>query len=236
MRHVIRTNLQWLLLKATGLPDIPPDTRKQRGAFPPNFVHSLDSTHMMLTALYCQRSGSTFASVHDSFWTHAANVGVMNRVSSTGFHVYWGHNKIKFYLAKHRGAYLCCVFWARNPSLWRCLLYYYTVEREILCKVLICKKWLILYWNSVDKGVLRLFISFLLAIANRLWCFLSLVSHTDLPWAVCRAPQRANTGRAAKTFPWELFRSKVSYLLMLNQKMPVKSDQLHEVLWVNYSL
>lgn len=86
----------------------------------------------MLTALYCQRSGSTFASVHDSFWTHAANVGVMNRVSSTGFNVYRGHNKIKFYLAKRRGAYLCCVFWARNPSLWRCLLYYYTVERDTL--------------------------------------------------------------------------------------------------------
>lgn len=85
VRHVIRTNLQWLLLQATGLPDIPPDTRKQRGAFPPNFIHSLDSTHMMLTAMYCQRSGSTFASVHDSFWTHAANVDVMNRVSSTGF-------------------------------------------------------------------------------------------------------------------------------------------------------
>jgi len=85
VRHVIRTNLQWLLLQATGLPDIPPDTRKQRGAFPPNFVHSLDSTHMMLTALYCQRSGSTFASVHDSFWTHAANVGVMNRICREQF-------------------------------------------------------------------------------------------------------------------------------------------------------
>lgn len=26
-----------------------PDSRKQRTAFPPNFVHSLDSTHMMYT-------------------------------------------------------------------------------------------------------------------------------------------------------------------------------------------
>lgn len=85
VRHSIKTNLQWLLLKVKGLPDIPPDSRKQRGAFPPNFVHSLDSTHMMLTALYCQRSGSTFASVHDSFWTHAANVGVMNRICREQF-------------------------------------------------------------------------------------------------------------------------------------------------------
>ena len=28
---------------------------KQKNAFPPNFVHSLDSTHMLLTALHCQR-------------------------------------------------------------------------------------------------------------------------------------------------------------------------------------
>ena len=32
-----------------------PDTMKQKNAFPPNFIHSLDSTHMMLTALHCFR-------------------------------------------------------------------------------------------------------------------------------------------------------------------------------------
>lgn len=32
-----------------------PDTVKQKNAFPPNFIHSLDSTHMMLTSLYCYR-------------------------------------------------------------------------------------------------------------------------------------------------------------------------------------
>lgn len=30
-----------------------PVPMKQVDAFPPNFVHSLDSTHMMLTSLYC---------------------------------------------------------------------------------------------------------------------------------------------------------------------------------------
>lgn len=39
----------------------------------------------MLTALFCQRSGATFSSVHDSFWTHAANVGVMNRICREQF-------------------------------------------------------------------------------------------------------------------------------------------------------
>lgn len=32
-----------------------PDTVKQKNAFPPNFIHSLDSTHMMMTALGCHR-------------------------------------------------------------------------------------------------------------------------------------------------------------------------------------
>ncbi|KAI8466914.1 MAG: hypothetical protein J3K34DRAFT_460646 [Monoraphidium minutum] len=53
---------------------------RQRSAFPPNYIHSLDSTHMMLTALRCRAEGLTFAGVHDSFWTHAGSVSSMNRL------------------------------------------------------------------------------------------------------------------------------------------------------------
>ncbi|PLW04732.1 hypothetical protein PCASD_26132 [Puccinia coronata f. sp. avenae] len=52
------------------------DSRSQASAFPPNFIHSLDATHMMLTALACQ--DITFAAVHDSYWTHACSVDTMN--------------------------------------------------------------------------------------------------------------------------------------------------------------
>ncbi|MBW0481557.1 hypothetical protein O181_021272 [Austropuccinia psidii MF-1] len=52
------------------------DARGQASAFPPNFIHSLDATHMMLTALACQ--DITFASVHDSYWTHAADIDAMS--------------------------------------------------------------------------------------------------------------------------------------------------------------
>ncbi|VDK47255.1 unnamed protein product [Anisakis simplex] len=55
-----------------------PVMMKQVNAFPPNFVHSLDSTHMMLTTLHCRRLGITFAAVHDCYWTHACNVDRMN--------------------------------------------------------------------------------------------------------------------------------------------------------------
>ncbi|NXJ70540.1 RPOM protein, partial [Rostratula benghalensis] len=62
-----------------------PDTVKQKNAFPPNFIHSLDSTHMMLTALHCLRQGLTFVSVHDCYWTHALTVDIMNQVCRQQF-------------------------------------------------------------------------------------------------------------------------------------------------------
>lgn len=52
---------------------------KQKAAFPPNFIHSMDSTHMMMTAMRMRDSKLNFASVHDSFWTHPSDLDVMNR-------------------------------------------------------------------------------------------------------------------------------------------------------------
>ncbi|KAJ5629407.1 hypothetical protein N7528_003064 [Penicillium herquei] len=59
--------------------------RKQLQAFPPNFIHSLDATHMMLSANACERAGLTFSAVHDSFWTHAGDVDTMNRILRDAF-------------------------------------------------------------------------------------------------------------------------------------------------------
>ncbi|KAH9475704.1 DNA-directed RNA polymerase 3, chloroplastic [Psilocybe cubensis] len=47
-------------------------------AFPPNFIHSLDATHMLLTAIKCNDRGLTFASIHDSYWTHACDIDTMS--------------------------------------------------------------------------------------------------------------------------------------------------------------
>jgi DNA-directed RNA polymerase len=59
----------------------PVNKKKQVNAFPPNYVHSVDSSHMMFTAVECKRRGiDSFAGVHDSFWTHAGSVDEMNRV------------------------------------------------------------------------------------------------------------------------------------------------------------
>lgn len=83
--------------------------KRQRTAFPPNFVHSLDGSHMMMTAVACKRAGLNFAGcstladceplmllcnmnlflsrcssnvagVHDSYWTHACDVEQLNRI------------------------------------------------------------------------------------------------------------------------------------------------------------
>lgn len=62
-----------------------PNTGKQKSAFPPNFIHSLDSCHMMLTSLHCENAQITFVSVHDCFWTHPCSVEIMNRISRKQF-------------------------------------------------------------------------------------------------------------------------------------------------------
>ncbi|MCO5597930.1 hypothetical protein L7F22_052016 [Adiantum nelumboides] len=62
------------------LPRHPGVTVKAGPALPPNFIHSLDATHMFLTALECQSAELTFASVHDSYWTHACDIETMSDI------------------------------------------------------------------------------------------------------------------------------------------------------------
>jgi len=75
-KNILKTAFQTITLEneSSG----PVNSLRQRSAFPPNFVHSLDSSHMLLTALACKRKGIMFSSVHDSYWSHACNVDQMN--------------------------------------------------------------------------------------------------------------------------------------------------------------
>lgn len=75
--QTIHTTLQSITLSVAD-DALPVSVRKQKSAFPPNYVHSLDATHMLMTALRMQNDGLTFASVHDSYWTHAADIPVMS--------------------------------------------------------------------------------------------------------------------------------------------------------------
>ena len=56
-RKQVKTALQTVLITdPNSLAEV--NSSKQATAFPPNFIHSLDATHMMLTALECRVSVS----------------------------------------------------------------------------------------------------------------------------------------------------------------------------------
>lgn len=58
----------------------PVNKKKQVMSFAANFIQSLDAAHMFKTALACSRENITFASVHDSFWTHPCDVDRLNQL------------------------------------------------------------------------------------------------------------------------------------------------------------
>ncbi|KAJ1668868.1 DNA-directed RNA polymerase [Coemansia sp. RSA 1646] len=78
-QRLVNTQLQSISLYDTHMPS-PVNSQKQKTAFPPNFVHSLDASHMVLSAIECKIAGLVFASVHDSYWTHACDVDRMNEI------------------------------------------------------------------------------------------------------------------------------------------------------------
>ncbi|KAH8172209.1 DNA-dependent RNA polymerase domain-containing protein [Sarocladium implicatum] len=83
-RKDVKTCLQTVTIGASGQID-PVNRRKQLQGFPPNFIHSLDASHMLLSALKCDELGLDFAAVHDSFWTHPADIDAMNGVLRESF-------------------------------------------------------------------------------------------------------------------------------------------------------
>ncbi len=57
------------------------DADEQKDTIAPNFVHSLDTAHMMLTITRLAREGLThFVAIHDSFGVHAPDVDHLRRV------------------------------------------------------------------------------------------------------------------------------------------------------------
>ena len=80
----VSTVMQQLSIQEPRLWD-PISKRKQLQGFPPNFIHSLDATHMMLSALKSREKGMTFASIHDSFWTHACDIDNLSELLRDAF-------------------------------------------------------------------------------------------------------------------------------------------------------
>lgn len=54
------------------------DSRRQASGISPNWVHSLDASHLMKTICRAKEEGITaFSMIHDSYGTHAANAGAL---------------------------------------------------------------------------------------------------------------------------------------------------------------
>ena len=83
-KHRVRTILQTVVLSYED-ESLPVSGTRQKSAFPPNFVHSLDATHMMLTSLQMKEFRLTFAAVHDSYWTHACDVPILAEALRVSF-------------------------------------------------------------------------------------------------------------------------------------------------------
>lgn len=61
-------------------------SRRQANGVSPNFVHSMDSSHLVLTTLHAGASGiRDFAMIHDDFGTHAARVEDLHKSIRVSF-------------------------------------------------------------------------------------------------------------------------------------------------------
>ncbi|MCJ1415956.1 DNA-directed RNA polymerase [Xylographa parallela] len=107
----VKTNLQLISLNEPSASD-PVSKRKQLQGFPPNFIHSLDATHMLLSALKCNEKGLSFAAVHDSFWTHAADLDTMNGVLRNAFISMHSEDIIGRLAAEFAARYKDCMYLA----------------------------------------------------------------------------------------------------------------------------
>ncbi|GEQ70027.1 hypothetical protein JCM33374_g3703 [Metschnikowia sp. JCM 33374] len=77
--RVISTPLQTLVLNDDAR-IAPIDELKSRNGMAPNFIHSIDAIHLLMTCLGAKTQNITFASVHDSFWTHPSEVAVLSGI------------------------------------------------------------------------------------------------------------------------------------------------------------
>lgn len=75
------------------------DRRRQKTSIAPNFVHSYDAAHLMLTVCATERELGrpvSWAMVHDSFGTHAGDVQAMSVILRREFvRMYTGHSPLE---------------------------------------------------------------------------------------------------------------------------------------------
>lgn len=85
--RIVKTSLQGKIMKVTmGERTNTLDRKAQTNGISPNFVHSCDAAHMMLTTTRAEQEGiKSFAMIHDSFGTTAAETEDLFRIVRESF-------------------------------------------------------------------------------------------------------------------------------------------------------
>ena len=106
VKHETR-RVQTLLCGSTRLtvafPTNKTDMRRQVSGVSPNFVHSMDASHLIMTVISSNAEGiSSFAMIHDDYGTHAGNMDTLHRVLREQFvRIYgdtnWLYNMKSYY-------------------------------------------------------------------------------------------------------------------------------------------
>jgi len=105
----VHTVLQTIRLGDFNLPGKVKRRRQVQGAAP-NFVHSVDAAHMMLTARRCAAEGITFAGVHDSYWCHPSDMDRLHEILRETFVEIHREPILENLLAEWRTNYPGCQF------------------------------------------------------------------------------------------------------------------------------
>ena len=117
-KYTINTSLQSVsFTKKTSISKV--DVSKQSNAFAPNYIHSLDASHMLMTAQKCLEKNITFSSVHDSYWSLAADADDVGAILREKFVELHSSDLIAIlkeeFKTRYRDNVLRCRFLASSP-------------------------------------------------------------------------------------------------------------------------
>jgi DNA-directed RNA polymerase len=89
--HDVDTMLNGRIRIKVGTHNIHVDANKQRNGIAPNFIHSMDATHLRTTIRLAKRRGITdFACIHDDYGTHACDTDLLHKCIRDAFVYLYG--------------------------------------------------------------------------------------------------------------------------------------------------
>ncbi|MGA4005348.1 DNA-directed RNA polymerase [Ralstonia nicotianae] len=82
-----------------------PSVKRHKNGMAPNFVHSMDAAHLVLTTLACKEAGvDSLAMIHDDYGTHAADAGKLFKlIRETFVRMYEANNPILDFASSSEG-------------------------------------------------------------------------------------------------------------------------------------